>query len=543
MYHAEAQSCVLRQPRAAVLKLATAEDPQSFWNAKLCATRFRSRNPGREVFTMKIQFVLLSAGALTLLAQPPKTPLMRVVDLNAGEPAEVVLQSGTKARIELLERAEVSDSVRGAVRHARVRVKVNGQEVQLECGNYNLPVTVAGVQVDCAMTKGLLGNTRTDPWGLVKDARLRLWPAGSPFMPPGAYVYPVKQRWFTTTTQMSNQPSFVDGSETPWSQRIYYHYGLDTGGAEGLTEVVAATGGLVVVRGKSAMPGYEENPSTEVGYDGVIVLDERGWFHWYFHLYSIDPGVKLGGKIAMGQPIGLIGKEGSAGCWSHLHYEIRGPQPSGRAGIVEGYAFLWEAYQRQYAPDVIAVARPHSYAWVGETVTLNGSRSWSRSGPISRYEWTFSDGSTGSGPTVTRVYSSPGTYSEILKVTDSRGRSSYDFAVVQIAGKPVAEGESEESLAPTIHASYWPTLDVRAGQPLTFLVRSCRTTFGHETWNFGDGSALVTVKSDGCAVEKNKEGYARTQHVFQKPGDYIVRVERANERGEKATFHLFVPVK
>jgi hypothetical protein len=107
----------------------------------------------------------------------------------------------------------------------------------------------------------------------------------------------------------------------------------------------------------------------------------------------------------------------------------------------------------------------------------------------------------------------------------------------------VTQRHSEESLAPTIHASYWPTLDVRAGQPVTFLVRSCRTTFGHETWNFGDGSALVTVKSDGCAIEKNREGYARTQHVFQKPGEYIVGVERANERGEKATFHLFVPVK
>jgi murein DD-endopeptidase MepM/ murein hydrolase activator NlpD len=121
------------------------------------------------------------------------------------------------------------------------------------------------------------------------------------------------------------------------------------------------------------MSGYEKNPYTEVGYDGVIVLDERGWFHWYFHLHSIDPNLKLGAKIQMGQPIGLIGKEGSAGCWSHLHYEIRGPQPSGKPGIVEGYAFLWEAYQRQYAPDVIAVARPHAYAWVGETVTLDGA--------------------------------------------------------------------------------------------------------------------------------------------------------------------------
>jgi murein DD-endopeptidase MepM/ murein hydrolase activator NlpD len=488
--------------------------------------------------------IWLSAAALTLFGQPLKTPLMRVVDLDAGEPAaEVVLHNGTSARIALLERSAVSDTVRGAVRQALVRLKVNGQEVQLECGNYNLPVTVAGVQVDCAVTRDFLSNSRTDPWGLVKDARLRLWPSGSPFMAPGTYMYPVKERWFATSTQMSNEPSFVDGSETPWSRKVYYHYGLDIGGAEGMTEVVAATSGMVVVLGKSAMPGYEKSPYTEVRYDGVIVLDERGWFHWYFHLYSINPNLKLGEKIAIGQPVGLIGKEGSAGCWSHLHYEIRAPQPSGKAGIVEGYAFLWEAYQRQYAPEVIAVARPHAYAWVGETVTLDGSRSSSRSGRIKRYEWSFTDGSMGNGSTIKRTYEKPGTYSEILKVTDSRGHSSYDFAVVQIAAKPVSGRQTEESLAPTIHASYWPSLGARVGQPITFLVRSCRTTFGQETWNFGDGSAPVTVKSDGCAEEKNKEGYAQTQHVFQKPGDYIVRVERANERGEKATFHLFVPVK
>ena len=78
-------------------------------------------------FTVKIRICLLtiwlSTGALTLLAEQPKLPLMGVVDLAAGEPAsEVVLHSGTKARIELLGRSQLSDSVRGAVRHARVRL-------------------------------------------------------------------------------------------------------------------------------------------------------------------------------------------------------------------------------------------------------------------------------------------------------------------------------------------------------------------------------------------------------------------------------------
>jgi hypothetical protein len=174
---------------------------------------------------------------------------------------------------------------------------------------------------------------------------------------------------------------------------------------------------------------------------------------------------------------------------------------------------------------------------------LDGSRSWSRSGSIIRYEWTFGDGSKASGPIVTRTYGKPGTYSEVLRITDNRGHSAFDFAVVQIASKPVFEQQDEASLAPTIHASYWPTLDVRTGQAVTFLVRTCRTTHGQETWNFGDGSEAVTVKSDGCADEKAREGYARTQHVFRRPGDYLVKVERTNERGEKATAHLWVPVR
>jgi murein DD-endopeptidase MepM/ murein hydrolase activator NlpD len=340
---------------------------------------------------------------------------------------------------------------------------------------------------------------------------------------------------------MANQPSYVDGSEEPSARRIYYHYGLDVGGAEGRTEVVSATEGRVVVRGRTALPEYLKSPYTEVNYDGVIVLDDRGWFHWYFHLFSIDEGIKLGERVRMGQPVGLIGKEGSAGCWTHLHYEIRGPQPSGKAGIVEGYGFLWEAYQRQYSPAVIAVARPHSLVWAGEAARLDGSRSWAKNG-VARHEWTFSDGSKADGPVVSRTYSRAGTYSEILKVTDRSGRSAYDFAVVQVVERRQPARPGDDRVPPTIHASYWPTLGVHTGQTVTFLVRTRRTTFGTETWDFGDGSAPVSVRSDGCAVEKSKEGYARTEHVFKKPGDYLVKVERANERGETATARLWVPV-
>ena len=99
-------------------------------------------------------------------------------------------------------------------------------------------------------------------------------------------------------------------------------------------------------------------------------------------------------RVKMGQKIGLLGKEGASGGWSHLHFEIKSKQPSGKWGTEDGYAFLWEAYQNEFKPKVIAVARPHHLIWAGEKTTLDGSRSWSANGTIDRFEWTFTDGTS-----------------------------------------------------------------------------------------------------------------------------------------------------
>ena len=79
------------------------------------------------------------------------------------------------------------------------------------------------------------------------------------------------------------------------------------------------------------------------------------------------------------------------------------------------------------------------------------------------------------------------------------------------------------------------------GDPVTFKVRTFRTTRG-ETWDFGDGTPPVTVKSDGNANVHAKDGYAVTTHRFPQPGSYLVRVEHTGDRGVKATAHLHVVV-
>src|SRR5207247_3925724 len=166
--------------------------------------------------------------------------IVRDVDLDVNETQEVALADKTKVRVKLLRVDETRDSLRDAVREALVKVELNGQSLVLTSGTYHLPVTFGGVQIDCPITKGHVTNSSEgNAWGLLKDARLRLWPASSPWIEPGTFVYPLPQRWFASHTQMANEPSFVDGGEAPSNKKIYYHYGLDSGGAEGMVDVIA----------------------------------------------------------------------------------------------------------------------------------------------------------------------------------------------------------------------------------------------------------------------------------------------------------------
>ncbi len=467
-------------------------------------------------------------------------PLLRVVDVNIGESQTVEMCNGEHVTVKLIDLKERRDTLRQAVREARVIVEVNGKSVELTSATYHLPTRIGNVKIDCSITKGYNSNGDASSWALDKDARLRLWPADSPLLRPGTFTYPVKQKWFASLTQMCNVPTYVDGCENPARKNVYYHNGLDIGGCEGLTEVIAATDGLVVSTGVEVLPGHEKENDTPVSprYDVVYVLDARGWYYRYSHLHTIDDAIKPGRVIKMGDSIGLLGKEGGSGGWTHLHFGIKARQPSGRWGEQEGYAFLWESYTNQYKPKVIAVARPHHFIWAGETITLDASKSRSFSGSIEKFEWQFTDGNQAEGGKATRKYDKSGCYSEVLKVTTEDGHTAYDFAVVQV----IDQGQPDK-LPPMIHPNYWPTQGIKPGDPITFKVRTFGTTDGSEVWDFGDGTPKVTVKSDGNVKKLDPNGYAVTKHSYKKPGDYIVRVERTNQDGIGGIGHLHVRVE
>ena len=467
---------------------------------------------------------------------PSLAPPRAVVDLDLNEPVDVTLSDGSRACVEAMETAETTDSIRGAVREARVRVRVNGEEAWLDVAGYRLPVPVGGVQVDCPVTAAYLRLDRRDVWALDKAVRLRLWPSGAPFAAPGSFGYPVRQRWFATATQMANEPCYVNAAEAVGFDSIYYHNGLDFGGAEGLVDVLSATDGVIIARGFDVMRGCEPQSGTP-GHDQVTILDARGWAHRYAHLLDIEPGVQVGKRVAKGDKIALLGKEGSSGGWAHLHLGVFSVQPSGRWGTEDAYPYVWEAYLREQRPTVVAVARPHLFLRAGETARLDGSRSWSASG-APRLRWRFTDGATADGSHVHRAYDEPGLYSEILEVVAPDGSRGYDFAVVE-----VVEDTDVSRWPPGIHAAYAPTFGLRPGAPATFLVRSHKTGKGFAEWDFGHGTPAVRVRSDGDLAKRDPNAYARTEHAFDRPGDYLVRVERVGDNGVKAVARLHVRVE
>jgi chitodextrinase len=82
----------------------------------------------------------------------------------------------------------------------------------------------------------------------------------------------------------------------------------------------------------------------------------------------------------------------------------------------------------------VANAGPDQSAQAGIALSFNGSGSSDADGTITAYSWNFGDGSaTASGVTASHTYSTAGTYSVTLTVTDNNGVTGTDTAVATIS--------------------------------------------------------------------------------------------------------------
>lgn len=476
------------------------------------------------------------------LKLPKKITLTETVaEFDIGETRKITLSDSSQVEIKLLDITEKTDPAVKALRCATVHLQINDKPLDLISGNYQLPITFGKIQIDAPVVKSYVERSGRNSWGIQKDARLRLWPKGTPWMTPGTFVYPIRQKLLASSTQMNNEPVYVDGGERPGSKTQYYHYGLDFGGAEGCIEAICAADALVVSAAGQTLDDYKVKP-VEPRYDVIYLLDGRGWFYRYSHLKRID--VKPGQIVQKGDVLGLLGKEGGSGGWSHLHFGILTNQ-TGLWGNHQAWPYVWEAWINENRPVLTAVARPHLVGVIGQPIQLSGALSFSLNNKPLSFEWILSNGTKKNAKTTEITYNQPGFYSEILKVTDSDGNVAFDNTQVEIFDpQTFSDGIKDRFVFPaSIHLAYSPTKGIKTGSPVTFKIRSFRTRGKGEMIDFGDGSKPVAVMSDGNADQHNPNGYAVIKHSFSQPGTYIVRADHKDENGLNATSHVFVKVE
>ncbi len=474
-----------------------------------------------------------------------------VYDLSIGECVKVNLPGGHSYKVTLLEVNEPRCKARGVIRSPYITIDVDGEKIKLPVAEYNMPKIVDQMRIACSVTRGIAEAVKKykDVYALEKDARIRCWPLYGHLFGPTPIVYPVRQKWFASMTQMPNERCYVDACELPLvkpDSYIYYHYGMDIGGHDRAVPIVAARSGYVVVRGEQKIVEYDETIAGAPQYDRVVVRDEAGWYYTYSHLDMIDPTIKLGGYVKAGDPIGVLGKEGTSGGWAHLHFSMVSMQPSGRYGQVDGYPFLVEAYFHERPGSLLACARPHLVGVVGEPLTFDGSRSLCDGSEIVSYQWRFHDGNVVDDVKAVKIYSKEGMYSEMLTVKDGRGQTSVDFCVVQIL--PVDADPSRTP--PTMQLTYYPTDNLSPGQPIAFKVRTFFggekfevNRAGEEEWDFGDGTKAVTCSgAPPRGTLCTETDFAERWHAYRKPGRYIVTVRRIGKNGLTAIAQVSVEV-
>ncbi|PYR35257.1 MAG: hypothetical protein DMF93_22055 [Acidobacteria bacterium] len=127
------------------------------------------------------------------------------------------------------------------------------------------------------------------------------------------------------------------------------------------------------------------------------------------------------------------------------------------------------------------------------------------------YGWTFGDGATASGKTVTHAFTTIGTFVVTLTVTNERGLSASTTQSVVVSASAAPTGDFVVSPVPQV-----------AGDPVTFNASGVRPAAGRTivsySWNFGDNTGTAS----GVVVT----------HVFPLPGTFVTVLTATDDAGQ-----------
>jgi PKD repeat protein len=89
--------------------------------------------------------------------------------------------------------------------------------------------------------------------------------------------------------------------------------------------------------------------------------------------------------------------------------------------------------EKQNLPPVADLSAGESYIGsLGEEIEFDGSKSYDYDGYLHGWHWDFGDGNTSTGEITTHNYSTAGTYTVILKVTDDKGKTDSDISTAVV---------------------------------------------------------------------------------------------------------------
>ena len=149
---------------------------------------------------------------------------------------------------------------------------------------------------------------------------------------------------------------------------------------------------------------------------------------------------------------------------------------------------------------------------IGNTIFFNASASTAPAGrSLVSYDWSFGDGATASGVTVSHYYDHAATFSVTLTVTDNRGTSASSTSPVIVTSSPPSASFVFSPAAPTTTTA----VQFNAGESTP----SSGRTITAYAWNFGDGSTATGVTAS---------------HIFT-AGTYEVVLTVTDSDGETGT--------
>lgn len=447
---------------------------------------------------------------LNRLIKPYST--QQIVWLNVGESYTFKLKNGVDRVVRLVSVQDHRDSVVSLVRRSDVRVEVDGKSLDLVAMPYVMPTETAGLRLQADTTSGYEN--------ISKRVQISLWDATDPIVDAKRFAFPIHNfRILSHGTQAYNEPVHLgEGDDDPAGQRFYHDYGFDMGGYEGGEAVLSAVEGTVVL----FWPSRENLCS-------VVIQDANGLNWEHCHLYSVNAEIVMGAHVAKGQKIGLLGKSGPSGNFSHLHLGTylnkHDLDVDNRNRRLNFYPWLVAAYQAQHPKGLLAVARPHHIALTGEKVVLDGSNSlvWG-GGKIVQWRWVLPDGRNVEQAKVEATFDRPGAYVAELWVKDDQGNEDVDFCQVKVYSK-----DKPEKRMPHVCMTYTPTADIPTDSPVRFRFWVQGKLTGPVIIGSRDGRGLsdyiIRVDfGDGTKVDDYRE-YSELRHRFQKPGIHVVTAE------------------